>query len=84
MFMRVFDITEHFTAILDFLVQIFLWMSANSIKIGEKSFTLELFCGSMALTLFAEMFIMAFVPNTSGNDFNDDSGEDWIDTDYDD
>lgn len=78
------DLTQVWGQILTFLALAFDWMEKTTISIGNFRFSfLQMFTGSIAITLFAELFIMAFVPGTSGEDFNSDSGEDYIDVDFD-
>lgn len=75
------DLTAIFTAILTWISRTFAFFNQVQISIFNYHFSLfELFAGGFAVTLFAEFFVMAFIPNA---DFNQDSGEDWIDEDYD-
>lgn len=60
------------------------FFARTSISFGGHTFTLlQIFAGSIAFSIFAELFIMAFLPGSDGSDFQSDSGEDYIDEDYD-
>lgn len=78
------NLTEIFNAFVLYIGRVFGWMQTTTITIWQFNFTLlELFIGGFTVVLLAEQFVLLFTPGLSADDFGDDSGEDWIDTDYD-
>ena len=80
------NLSDIFTAIITFISGVFTWMQSVNITIFQFQFTLfEFFIGSFSVTLFAEFFVGQFIPDIDySSAFESDSGDDWIDTDYDD